>query len=77
MRGARRRQLALSPEQVSQLDSIFNRDRGARIELYQKLARLDAELRHTIEIGEADDATVMRLSDKLETLAGSGILAGP
>lgn len=62
------RQLALSSEQVSQLDSIFNRDRGARIELYKKLVRLDAELRHTIEIGEADDATVMRLSDELETL---------
>ena len=62
------RQLALSSEQVSQLDSIFNRDRGARIELYKKLARLEAELRHTIEIGEADDDTVMRLSDELETL---------
>jgi Spy/CpxP family protein refolding chaperone len=62
------RQLALSSEQVSRLDSIFNRDREARIELYKKLARRDAELRQTIEIGEADDATVMRLSDELETL---------
>jgi|RhiMethySRZTD1v2_1073278.scaffolds.fasta_scaffold355075_2 Spy/CpxP family protein refolding chaperone len=62
------RQLALTPEQVYQLDSIFSRDRGARIELYKKVARLDAELRHMIEIGEADDATVMRLSDELETL---------
>lgn len=61
-------QLALSLEQVKQLDAIFTRDRAARIELYKKITRLDAELRQTIEIGEADDATVMRLSDELENL---------
>lgn len=55
-------------EQVKQLDAIFTRDRAARIELYKKITRLDAELRQTIEIGEADDATVMRLSDELENL---------
>ena len=61
-------QLALSSKQVKQLDAIFTRDRAARIELYKKITRLDAELRQTIEIGEADDATVMRLSDELGTL---------
>lgn len=62
------RELVLSKEQVHLLDTIFERDLPARIALYEKIDRLDAELRHTIEIGEADDATVMRLSDEVETL---------
>jgi len=61
-------QLALSSDQVHQLDAIFDRDLSARIELYKKITRLDTELRKMIEIGEADDGTVMRLSDELESL---------
>jgi Spy/CpxP family protein refolding chaperone len=62
------RELALSPQQVQLLDTIFERDRPARIALYEKLARRDAALRRTIDAGEADDATVMRLSEEVETL---------
>jgi Spy/CpxP family protein refolding chaperone len=61
-------QLALSSDQVHRLDEIFARDRSARIKLHEKIAGLDAALRRIIDIGEADDDTVMRLSDELESL---------
>jgi Spy/CpxP family protein refolding chaperone len=62
------RQLALSTEQIDRLEAIFNRDLPVRIELYNKITRLDAELRRTIELGEVDDNTLMRLIDEVETV---------
>jgi Spy/CpxP family protein refolding chaperone len=50
------------------LDAIFDHDLPVRIELYKEITRLDAELRRMIEVGEADDAMVMRLADELQTL---------
>jgi hypothetical protein len=39
-----------------------------RLDLYNKITRLDAQLRQTIELGEVDDSTLMRLIDELETV---------
>lgn len=63
------RQLALSPEQVHELDAIFARDRSARIALHRKITRLDSELQRLIQI-EADDDEVMHVSDDLEASRG-------
>ena len=62
------RQLVLSTEQIGRLDAIFNRDLSVRLDLYNKINRLDAQLRQTIERGEVDDSTLMRLIDELETV---------
>jgi Spy/CpxP family protein refolding chaperone len=62
------RQLALSTEQIERLDAIFNRDLSVRPALYNQITRLDAQLRQTIELGEVDDSTLVRLIDELETL---------
>jgi Spy/CpxP family protein refolding chaperone len=65
---AAQQQLALSTEQIERLDAIFNRDLSVRLDLYNKITRLDTQLRQTIELGEVDDRTLMRLIDELETL---------
>ena len=61
------RQLALLPEQVDRLDTIFARDWSARIALHTKVTRLDAELQRLIQIGAGNDR-VMHLIDALEAL---------
>ena len=62
------RQIALSTEQIERLDAIFNRDLSVRLDLYNKFTLLDVQLRQTIELGEVDDSTLMRLIDELETV---------
>lgn len=59
--------LALSPEQVHELDAIFSRDLPARVDLHKKITSLDAELWRLIQVA-ADENTVMRLSDTVENL---------
>jgi Spy/CpxP family protein refolding chaperone len=59
--------LALSPEQVRELDAIFSRDLPARLKVHQRIATLDAELQQMIRIA-ADESTVMRLSESVENL---------
>ena len=62
------RELALDAAQIQALDTIFQRDLPARRALYRRIEQLDAELRQIIERGEADDGTVIRLSERVETL---------
>lgn len=62
------RQLQLTPGQVQRLDRIFEQDLSERIAMSGKIAEKDRELQQVIDRGEADDATVMRLSAKVEDL---------
>ena len=59
--------LALSPEQARELDAIFSRDLPARLAAHKRIAGLDAELRHMIEIA-ADEKMVTERIDAVEKL---------
>ena len=62
------RELALDAAQIQTLDIIFQRDLPARRALYRSIEQLDAELQHVIERGDADEATVVQLSERVETM---------
>lgn len=62
------RGLRLTRAQVHALDGIFEQKIGERIALRHRIDVLDRQLRDVIERGEADDATVMRLSGQVEAL---------
>lgn len=60
--------LELTPEQVRQLDAIFERDLPLRMALHQEIDHLDRELLRVIGMEAVDDAMVMRLSAEVELL---------
>ncbi len=60
------RDLDLTPGQVASLETAFGRTLEKRIALRQKLDEMDAALAKVIALGEADDATVERLINKVE-----------
>lgn len=60
------RALGLSPFQVTQLATIFNRDLPARRAVNDNIRRLDAQLIRVI--GDEDDAAAMRVSAQLDAL---------
>ena len=60
--------LQLTPGQVRQLDSIFERDISVRIASHREIVRRDRERQEMLKAGTADDATIMRLTAHLEEL---------
>lgn len=63
-----RRDLGLTARQIDSLENTFQRKLGERIERRRKLDGMDAALTRLIEKGEADDATVVRLSSEAERI---------
>jgi len=62
------RTLNLTESQVDRLDTVFDKDRPARVELRRKIAEMDRLLGRILERGNAEDATVKRLSEQVEAL---------
>ena len=60
--------LKLSKAQVERLDMVFEKDRPERVALRRKIAEMDRLLRRVLERGNAEDATVKRLSEQVEAL---------
>lgn len=60
--------LKLTKSQVERLDTVFEKDRPDRVALRRKIAEMDRLLRRILERGNAEDATVKRLSEQVEAL---------
>jgi Spy/CpxP family protein refolding chaperone len=60
--------LNLSRTQVEHLDTVFDRDRQERVALRRKIAQMDRLLRRVLERGNAEDATIKRMSEQVEAL---------
>ena len=60
--------LNLTKTQVERLDTVFEKDRPERVALRRKIAEMDRLLRRVLERGNAEDATVKRLSEQVEAL---------
>jgi Spy/CpxP family protein refolding chaperone len=61
-------QLGLTTTQVERLDNVFEKDRAERVALRRKIAEMDRLLRRVLLRGNAEDATVKRLSEQVEAL---------
>jgi len=61
-------QLNLTKSQVERLDTVFEKDRPERVALRRKIAEMDRLLRRILERGNAEDATVKRMSEQVEAL---------
>jgi Spy/CpxP family protein refolding chaperone len=62
------RRLHLTQTQVERLDTVFEKDHLERVALRRKIAEMDRLLRRILERGNAEDATVKRLSEQVEAL---------
>lgn len=60
--------LHLTKTQVERLDTVFEKGRPERIALRRKIDEMDRLLRRILERGNAEDATVKRLSEHVEAL---------
>jgi Spy/CpxP family protein refolding chaperone len=60
--------LNLTRTQVERLDTVFEKDRTERVALRRKISEMDRLLRRVLERGNAEDATVKRLSEQVEAL---------
>jgi len=60
--------LNLTESQVARLDTVFDKERPAQVELQRKIAEMDRLLGRILERGNAEDATVKRLSEQVEAL---------
>lgn len=60
--------LNLTKTQIERLDTVFERDRQERLALRRKIGEMDRLLRRVLERGNAQDATVQRLSEQVEAL---------
>lgn len=61
-------QLNLTKTQVERLDTVFEKDRPERVALRRKIAEMDRLLRRILERGNAEDATIKRMSEQVEAL---------
>ena len=61
-------QLNLTKSQVERLDTVFEKERPDRVALRRKIAEMDRLLRRVLERGNADDATIKRMSEQVEAL---------
>jgi Spy/CpxP family protein refolding chaperone len=62
------RLLNLTKAQVDRLDVVFEKGRPERLALRRKIAEMDRLLRRVLLRGNAEDATVKRLSEQVEAL---------
>lgn len=60
--------LNLTRSQVERLDTVFEKDRPARVALRRKIAEMDRLLRRILLRANAEDATVKRISEQVEAL---------
>jgi Spy/CpxP family protein refolding chaperone len=62
------RELGLSVRQIDSLNQAFERELPKRASLRRTLDQLDAKLRHVIEVGDAEEGTVIQLSARVERI---------
>ena len=62
------RELRLTPTQIQALDALFEEGLPERIARHEKIEEMDRLLARILERGNADDASVLRLSEKVEAL---------
>jgi Spy/CpxP family protein refolding chaperone len=62
------RDLRLTPSQIQKLDALFERGLAERVARHQTIEEMDRLLARLMERGNADDASVLRLSEKVEAL---------
>lgn len=60
--------LSLTKTQIERLDAVFEKGRPERVALRRKVAQMDRLLRRVLLRGNAEDATVKRLSEQVEAL---------
>jgi Spy/CpxP family protein refolding chaperone len=60
--------LHLTKAQIERLEHVFENGRSERVALRRKIAEMDRLLRRVLERGNAEDATVERLSEQVEAL---------
>jgi Spy/CpxP family protein refolding chaperone len=65
---AMQQELRLTATQVSKLDEIFQRGLTERLALGQKIEEMDRLLERIVQRGNADEASVARLSEQVEAL---------
>ena len=62
------RHLRLSAAQIDRLDNLFERERPMRSERQRRVAQMERRLTRTMELADADDESVVRLSEAVESL---------
>jgi Spy/CpxP family protein refolding chaperone len=61
-------ELRLTPAQIEKLGALFEDGFSERLALRRKIEEMDRLLERTLERGNADDASVARLSEQVEAL---------
>lgn len=62
------RELRLTSSQVQKLDSLFENGLAERLARYRTIEEMDRLLDRLIERGNADDDSIVRLSERVEAL---------